>query len=261
MAWISLYHGRAIWERAWSYLNPLPFNSDVTRDPPDPLRVWDCPDAPEEAPPTHKQALRLLRNLISTNDNRPRPTLTNNFSVKDVMDNYVYDVIDAILQVRDTSLILARPLNTRIQMRYVNTAPAVFDEKQPFRNLPFTPNTLLSIEEVGMEVFYPNFSRVVLKHHQAASNNASGYTDKILVSSPISQPENRCASSEAKTPWSYQTVDFESILKGHDYIVDQQNMFQKEDDYLPHSGNTLSKQVRAFHDSDICISNLPNVPP
>lgn len=53
----ALYRGRAIWERAWAYISPRPFNSDPAVDPPNPLRVWDSPNALEEAPPMYRRVV------------------------------------------------------------------------------------------------------------------------------------------------------------------------------------------------------------
>lgn len=98
-----ILHGEAIWRRAWSYVNPEPFDSAVP-DTLDLRRCWDCPSAPDAAPPLFDHGLQLLRNIILTNKSRFRPILTNNFSAKDTMDMYIFDVIEAVLQVSITFL-------------------------------------------------------------------------------------------------------------------------------------------------------------
>lgn len=99
-----LYHAEKLWDRCYSYISPLPFVSDdaLYVDPPNLVRVWESPNAPEEAPPRYKQGLQLLRNIKSANENRPRHPLVNNLSMKDIMNIYIYDPIDATFQVGDT---------------------------------------------------------------------------------------------------------------------------------------------------------------
>lgn len=99
-----LFHGQKIWDRAWSYISEAPF-APHKHGPvlPNLLHAWHCPNTPNDAPTSYRNGLALLRSIISTNETRPTPILTNNTSAKDVLDKYVYDAIEAALQVSDTS--------------------------------------------------------------------------------------------------------------------------------------------------------------
>lgn len=81
----------------------IPISDDALYvDPPNLIQVWDSPNTLDEAPPRYKLGLQLLRNIKSANETRPHHTLVNNFSIKDVMNIYIYDPIDTTFQVGDT---------------------------------------------------------------------------------------------------------------------------------------------------------------
>lgn len=133
-------------------------------------------------------------------------------------------------------------------MRYPNRA-GEFDEDRPFRELA---GEALSGEQVGRNVFYPCFGRVVQRHHKVPTKVASGYTDKLLFAHPklrntTAMKRSHCVVTEGKTPWVYTNRHFRDILHGGYDILDPENLhFRKSRMYQKHGGNSLLKQVRVY---------------
>ncbi|KAJ3509758.1 hypothetical protein NLJ89_g5051 [Agrocybe chaxingu] len=193
--------GEYIWDRLFAYVSLVPFSN---RDIPGTIyRMWECPNAPKDAPPQFREAQERLKISLVANAHHQPILVHNNDELREACNQHIFDI-----------------LNKYLELRYTNTrwiSPVKFNQTDESQSASGNSDKLL--------VMYPKMI-------------PAGMTlaDARAVAEPI-----RCSTAEVKPGWSYETKSLEDIYRGDKGVLNYQGRFLT--DASKHPGNQLIRQM------------------